>query len=181
MTTNRTIRSTGDDRRPATVPRFAFPALAAAALIFCGCGADDSEAAPAATSAAPTSPANEVGGVAVSLDEYVVDAPTGLAAGSATLSVVNDGTENHQLTIVAAESYEALPQRENGSIEMEQIDPAAVVVSTGPFFAGFAAEQVDVDLDPGTYVFFCNIQSFSGEKSHAGLGQWLVVDVTGAG
>jgi hypothetical protein len=81
------------------------------------------------------------------------------------------------LTIVAAESYESLPRRENGSIEMEKVDPLLVATVTEPLFAGFPAEQVSVDLEPGSYVFFCNIQSFTGDKSHAGLGQRLVVTV----
>jgi hypothetical protein len=152
--------------------RFGAAASVAVALLAGGCGTDD----PVSASGADPEAVDDKG-VAISLDEYVVAGPSELDAGTVTFDIANDGSENHQLSIVATESYEALPRRENGSVELDKLEPASLVVSTEPFFAGFPTDPLTVDLQPGTYLFFCNLQSFVGDKSHVGLGQQLVVTV----
>ena len=116
--------------------------------------------------------------VAISLDEWNVIGPTRLDAGTVTLAVENDGTMNHQLSIVAADTYSSLPLRENGSVVIEDIDDSRVLLVTEALFAGFPAEPSTVELEAGTYVFFCALQSLSGDESHARLGQQRVVTVT---
>ena len=150
--------------------------LATVALLSAGCGDDDSDAAPAASSDQAVE-AVDVSDVAVSLVEWDIVAPAKLEAGTLTLAVENDGTQNHQLTIVAAESYESLPLRDDGSVKIEELDSSRVAVATEPLFAGFPAEAVTVDLEPGTYVFFCNLQSEFTDESHVGVGQRLEVAV----
>lgn len=150
--------------------------LAAVALISGGCGDDDSDAEPAASSD-QAAEAVGVSDVLVSLVEWDIVAPATLDAGTLTLAVENDGSMNHQLTIVAAESYESLPLRDDGSVKIEELDSSRVAVATEPLFAGFPAETFAVDLEPGTYVFFCNLQSEFTNESHVGVGQRLKVAV----
>jgi hypothetical protein len=151
--------------------------VATVVLVSGGCGDDDSDAAPAASSD-QASEAVDVSDVEVSLFQGGIVAPAKLDAGTLTLAVKNDGSQNHQLTIVAAESYESLPLRDNGSVKIEELDPLLVAVATEPLFAGFPAEPFTVDLEPGTYVFFCNLQSVSGDNSHiVAFGQRLEVAV----
>lgn len=164
-TAPRVFRASWSGRVGAT--RWPAAVLVAVMLTTGGCGDDSGDAAAEALEAA----------VELSLDEYVVDGPTRFEAGAVTLAIKNDGSENHQLTIVATESYETLPLRENGSVEIEKLEPGSLIESTEPLFAGFPAESVTVDLEPGTYLFFCNLQSFVGDKSHVGLGQRVLVTV----
>ena len=117
-------------------------------------------------------------GVPIALEEWNVVGPTQLDAGTVMLAVENDGTMNHQLSIVAAETYESLPRRENGSVITEELDTSQVVLVTEAVFAGFPAETFEVELGTGTYVFFCAFQSSSGGESHARLGQRRLVTVT---
>jgi hypothetical protein len=154
--------------------RFGAAASLAVGLLAGGCGTDGAESASGAD---PDAVDDKDQAVEITLDEYVVSGPSELDAGSVTFDIANDGSENHQLSIVATESYEALPRRENGSVELDKLEPTSLVVSTDPYFAGFPTDPLTVDLQPGTYLFFCNLQSFVGDKSHVGLGQRLVVTV----
>ena len=94
-----------------------------------------------------------------------------------TLGVENAGTMNHQLSVVAAESYESLPLRDDGSVKLEELESSQVVLVTEPLFPGFPAESFEVDLEPGSYVFLCNLQSEFTSESHVGLGQRREVTV----
>ena len=90
----------------------------------------------------------------------------------------HDGTENHQLSIVAADSYESLPRRENGSVDTGELDASQVLLVTESLFAGFPPETFTVDIEAGTYLLFCALQSFSGNESHVRLGQRTMVTVS---
>lgn len=157
------LDSTPSNRRVRYLWSLLIPAFVTA------CAADTSDTAPG--------PATSFESVTVALDEFVVIGPTELDAGEVTLAVENEGTENHQLSIVAAESYEALPRRENGSVDTEKVDASRVLLATEPLFAGFPAESFTIEIEPGTYVFFCALQSFVGDESHVRLGQRSIVTV----
>lgn len=117
-------------------------------------------------------------GIAIALDEFVVIGPSEFDSGTVTLAIENDGTMNHQLSIVAAQSYESLPLRENGSVATEELETSQILFVTEPLFAGFPPETFTVEFDAGTYLFFCALQSFSGDESHARLGQRKIVTVS---
>ena len=156
-------------------------------VLVTACGSDTSQTSIAS---APTlesgtappdvkvDPEGEGQGVPIVFEEWNVIGPTQIETGTVALAVKNEGTMNHQLSIVAAETYESLPRRENGSVITEELDTSQVVLVTEALFAGFPAETFEVELETGTYVFFCAFQSSSGGESHVGLGQRRIVTVT---
>jgi hypothetical protein len=165
--------------------------LSLLALLAAACG--DSESEPAATdapttTAAPdtteapevTEPAEEPGDdapagevVEVELVEWAVNAPAEITGGTVSFNVTNIGENSHEFTIVRGESYESLPLLGNGAV-----DEAALgddfLGRTETFDAG-STITATFDLEPGSYVFLCNI-SF-GPNSHAKAGQVLSVTV----
>lgn len=133
-------------------------------------------AAPDETQAPATTEAMSEDAVAVSLVEWVVDAPTELAAGTVELAISNDGEFPHQFTVIRAESYDALPKNELGTVLIDELEEGQVVVgAVEPFDAG-TSQSLTVDLEAGNYVFLCNIEF--GPNSHAGNGQTLDVSVS---
>ena len=165
--------------------RYLWSALIPMLVTACATDTSDGSAASATTIESSTAepdvsgdPEGQGQGVAIALDEWNVIGPDQIDVGTITLAIENDGTMNHQLSIVAADSYESLPRRENGSVITEELDTSQVLLVTEPLFAGFAAETFTVDLETGTYLFFCALQSFSGDESHARLGQRKVVTVS---
>lgn len=112
--------------------------------------------------------------VQVELDEWVVDAPAEYDAGSVTFEVANAGTFTHELVVIRGESYESLPLAANGSVIEEDLLEGALVGRT-PRIATGDSETLTVDLEPGAYVFLCNI--VAGPSSHAAQGQRLAVRV----
>lgn len=111
--------------------------------------------------------------VPVSLFEWAVDAPTEIAGGTVTFEVSNIGEFSHEFAIARGDSYETLPLLGNGAVDEEALgaDWLGRTDRIGP------EEQVTIsfDLEPGNYVFLCNIQS--GPNSHASQGQVLSVTV----
>jgi hypothetical protein len=112
--------------------------------------------------------------VDVELDEWVVEAPTEYPAGPVTFEVANGGTFTHELVVVRGDSYESLPLAANGSVIEEDLPEGALVGRT-PRIATGDSETLTVDLEPGAYVFLCNI--VAGPSSHAAQGQRLGVRV----
>ncbi len=132
-------------------------------------------AAPADVAAAPaeTGPADTAapsGAVAVTMVEWAVEAPIEIAAGTVTFDVTNGGSFPHHFAIARGDSYEDLPMSVGGAIDE---------VGLGDDYLGKTAnlqsdqtETIEFDLEPGIYVFFCNI---AGSVSHAAQGQVLSV------
>lgn len=163
-------------------------------LTACGGGSDDatnaapSSEAPTDTepppeSAAPveTEPAADTtvappsapdGAVSVGLVEWAIETDLEVTAGTVTFDVSNNGDFPHHFAIARGNSYEELPQSGGGAIDE---------VALGDDFIGRTvnlrsgqSEIIEFDLDPGNYVFFCNI---AGSVSHAAQGQVLAVTV----
>lgn len=136
-----------------------------------------SEPDPVATEAPVTTdaivPAEQVGNVVeVSLAEWAVDAPAELAPGIVTFNVTNGGDFPHHFAIARGDSYETLPQIGGGAID-EATLAADFLGRTSNLQTG-TTETIEFDLEPGNYVFFCNI---AGTVSHAAQGQVLSVVV----
>jgi uncharacterized cupredoxin-like copper-binding protein len=132
--------------------------------------------APAGSPAAATS-------VGVTLQEVaVVPETTDIPAGTVTLEVENIGPAlAHELVVVRTDlPADGLPTNEDGSFdedgegvevvgELEEIEPGTSGILT-------------VDLEPGHYVFLCNVvQDEGGEPfSHYQQGMRVDVEVDGA-
>lgn len=129
--------------------------------------------APPAETEAPTETTAPSTDVAVSLVEWAIETPAEVAAGIVTFDVSNVGSFPHHFAIARGDSYEDLPMSGGGAI-----DEAALADD----FLGRTAnlqvgetETIEFDLEPGNYVFFCNI---AGTVSHAAQGQVLSVTVS---
>ena len=126
-------------------------------------------ASPEVTTTAPADDA-----VAVVLDEFTIETGTTLAAGPVSFSIDNVGEFPHQFTVVRGDSYETLPQTANGAVDEEALDAGAIIGASDRVASGETAD-LTVELEPGNYVFYCNIAI--GPNSHAGRGQVLSVTV----
>ena len=113
------------------------------------------------------------GAVDVELGEWFVDTPDTLDAGTYTFAVTNVGENPHAFAIVEGNSYEELPQLDNGAIDTDVLGDA-FLGSTDPLQSGLDVE-IEFELEAGNYVFFCPIQF--GPNSHAAAGQVLSVTV----
>lgn len=114
-------------------------------------------------------------GIAVSLTEWALDAPTSFAGGEVTFTAANDGNFPHELAIARGDSYETLPLLANGAVDEAALG-ADFLGRTDRIESGATAD-LTVTLEPGNYVLLCNIQA--GPNSHAAAGQVLSVTVEG--
>ncbi len=109
----------------------------------------------------------------MSLVEWAIETGDALSAGTVTFEVTNDGEFPHEFGITRGTTYEELPLLGKGAIDEDALG-ADVLGKTERLEAG-AATTIEFDLEPGTYVFFCNITA--GPNSHAANGQVLSVTV----
>ena len=146
--------------------------------------------APATTEAPPTteapttttttenpSTAEAVGeNVAVTLSEFVIDTADTFTAGEVTFDVANDAASefNHEFAVIAAATYEELPKLGNGAVDEEALAEGQFLGRTAVLEPG-ETETITFDLEPGNYLFICNINF--GPNSHAANGQMLAVTV----
>jgi hypothetical protein len=132
-----------------------------------------SVAADAPVTTEPIIPAEQIGDIVeVSLAEWAVVSPAELAPGVITFNVTNDGDFPHHFAVARGDSYETLPQIGGGAID-EATLAADFLGQTSNIQSG-GTETIEFDLEPGNYVFFCNI---AGSVSHAAQGQVLSVTV----
>jgi uncharacterized cupredoxin-like copper-binding protein len=97
------------------------------------------------------------GDIDVSLGEWVVTPdPASASSGDITFKATNGGTETHEMVIMRAESAAALPTDADGAVD-ESAMPAADVIGEIEDIEAGASGEVTFDLEPGTYVIFCNI------------------------
>lgn len=129
---------------------------------------------PPATEPPASEPAPPVAdGVPVNLVEWAVETESSLPAGPTTFAVTNGGNFPHEFGIARGPSYEELPLFDNGGIDEETLGDD-FLGKTETIDPG-GATTIDFELEPGTYVFFCNI--IVGPNSHAAQGQVLTVTV----
>lgn len=190
--TSRSISRTASLRRSATV------VLLTLALIATGCGgsddaaevatATDDVAADAGASTTSDFDANDTSiledteggdvqvvnsGTPVDLFEWGLAAPAIIDSGEVLFSITNSGSFNHELAIARGTSYESLPLLANGAVDEAALG-ADFIGRTETFGGGITIEQPFL-LEPGDYVFFCNIAV--GPNSHAANGQVQSVTV----
>ena len=103
--------------------------------------------------------------VNVRLQEYtMLVAPTSVKAGKVTFEIKNAGTMTHEMVLVRAPNVEALPrvtvatsERAVGDVDEDAI-PEADKPGEAEVEKGKTVEK-SIDLTPGTYVMFCNIDT----------------------
>lgn len=178
--------------------------LAATSLTLAACGSSKSAAtdpattqkastattvkAATATTAAPASggatTAGAAGGattagaatgaaVAVSLKEWSIESAA-VKAGAVTFDIKNVGSFPHELEIIKADNFVALPKDSGGAVDETKLADGAIVGKTR--LENGATGKLNVTLAAGTYVFVCNLGA--GANSHAAKGQHIDVTVS---
>jgi hypothetical protein len=147
------------------------------------------ETAPAATTPAETTPPDggdtvpttdgEIGapaeGIAASLVEWAIEAPTEYVAGEVTFTATNNGNFPHEFVVIQGESYESLPLAEGGAVIEDDLPTGALLGRTARIGGG-SSDELTVTLAPGNYVLLCNLGG--GAQNHAGRGQRLDISVS---
>jgi plastocyanin len=133
---------------------FATRGLLALALIF-ALGACSDNAPPEEDSDAP--PAVEDNVVDVDLQEWaVVPDQTTAPVGEVIINIQNIGEETHEFVVVRTDlGFRDLPTVADGSVDEE--GEGIEAVDEVEDIASGTTEELTVDLDAGSYVFFCNV------------------------
>ena len=88
--------------------------------------------------------------------DFHISAPAELRAGKLLLRVKNEGPDRHELIIVPSHAA-ALPLRPDGFTVDEEAVEAQEPGSLEPGAPG-SVRYLAVDLAPGRYTFFCNME-----------------------
>lgn len=112
--------------------------------------------------------------VKVKLFEFQVKPkPKSIAAGKIKFVAKNIGTEDHEMVIVKGDDAAALPVDADGAVDESQIDEADLPGEIEEFAKG-KTEKKSFNLEPGTYILFCNItdEEEDGPLSHFAEGMY---------
>jgi uncharacterized cupredoxin-like copper-binding protein len=102
---------------------------------------------------------------AVTERDFHISAPATLKAGRYSFAVHNEGSTDHELILVRAQPG-GLPLRPDGLTVDEESLEADEPGSLAPGNPG-AVRPLTVDLAPGRYVFFCNMEGHFMAGMHA--------------
>lgn len=101
----------------------------------------------------------------VTLDEYrILPEADELTAGPTRFRAVNSGKKPHEMYVAAARSLEALPLKKNGSIDTEKLDEENRLLGELEGVPSGRSCDLELDLEVGTYVLFCNIRERTDGK-----------------
>jgi uncharacterized cupredoxin-like copper-binding protein len=116
--------------------------------------------------------------VSVQLSEYKVNPDVVTKkAGKIEFDVENKGGTTHEFVIVRANDAAALPGNADGSVDEEKVaddDSIGEIEDIAPK----ATEKASFDLEPGRYVFFCNVVDDSVKPPLSHFGQGMHVSFT---
>lgn len=121
--------------------------------------AGDSEAVeePSEVGTEEPSDAAVAADVTVVLGEWIVEpTPTSAAAGELTFIADNGGGLDHEMVVVRADDPADLPTDADGAVDEEQITEDDFIGEIEEFPSG-EQRTATFDMDPGSYVLFCNI------------------------
>jgi uncharacterized cupredoxin-like copper-binding protein len=89
----------------------------------------------------------------ISQRDFKIKAPRTLPEGQVDLEVYNRGPDDHELIVVRGSGR--LPRRSDGlTIDEDALDPETV----GALEPGLGERDLALDLRPGRYEMFCNMQ-----------------------
>ena len=94
--------------------------------------------------------------VRVDVRDFRVSAPAEVAAGDLEIEARNLGPDTHELLVARFDSAQDLPLRHDAITVDEARFEDRTAGAAEPFLAG-TSEEFAVHLDPGRYVFFCNM------------------------
>ena len=125
--------------------------LGLALIVAAACDDDDDNGETPAVGETPATAATTVD---VSLVEFAVNpAQAAAEAGTLTFAASNDGAIPHRFLVIKTDlALDALPTA-NAQADEAQLDVRASI----PDFNAGVTEEVDVDLEPGSYVLICNV------------------------
>jgi hypothetical protein len=131
----------GDDvmRRSALRPISAVGMVLALVTLGVSCGGDDN------------------GKIGIELQEFKVIPDDDTAkTGKVEFEVENVGGTTHEFVVVRAKDAAGLPTKADGSVDEEQLEPENQIGELEDLEPK-AKESTSFDLDPGSYVLFCNV------------------------
>jgi uncharacterized cupredoxin-like copper-binding protein len=143
-----------------------FSAVLLIALMGASCSSDSST-----PPAGGTTTTGAAGGSVVTAGEKEFEIsldPTEVAAGDVTFEITNNGTTVHEFVVVATDlAPDALPTADDGTVDEEGagIEPVDEVED----IAVGATENLDVPLEAGNYVAFCNLPAHYSQGMHTGF------------
>lgn len=117
----------------------------------------------------------------VTLQEWaVLPESLSIPAGSVTINATNIGPmDPHELVVVRTDIPAGeLPTREDGSFDEDA--EGVEVIGEIEEFEVCATQSMTLDLEPGSYVFLCNLveEEEGALEAHYQLGMWIGVEVT---
>ncbi len=100
----------------------------------------------------------EDGEISATLDDYSITLNTSTSpSGSVTFDVENAATQIHEFVVARTDlAADALPTGDDGDVSEEGATDLEVIDEIEDVEPG-ATEQLDVTLEPGDYVLFCNL------------------------
>ncbi len=147
-------------RSSSSLLRHAHAAIAAALVcgLLAGCGSSH----PGRTAQSKV--------VQVTEEDFHIEAPSSLTAGRYTFRIHNEGATDHEF-IIAPTTNGTLPLRRDGLTVDEEAVESEEPGSLEPGSPG-AVRTLTVQLKPGRYIFFCNMEG----HYMAGMHHEVVVD-----
>ncbi|MCZ7535325.1 MAG: hypothetical protein M5T61_04860 [Acidimicrobiia bacterium] len=119
--------------------------------------------------------------VNATLDEYSVTLDTeAVTTGAVHIAAENIGDEPHEILVVEAGSPDDLPVGADNRVSEDDLPDGSLIGEIEAFPGGQTCDGT-FDLDPGTYVLFCNLVTSPGgiEVSHFMEGMATTLTVTG--
>src|SRR5262245_45404591 len=159
---------------PNLMRRIAGIAGAAVLIAACGPGASPAPTAGSLPTAAAGSSAGGGGAGTVAVTEVdgkITPATTTAAAGPVTFTITNNGTQTHEFVVIKTDlADDKLPTTADGN-EVDETATGVTVVDEVEEVAVGTPATLNVTLQPGNYVFICNI------PTHYGLGMHVAFTV----
>jgi len=159
--------------------RTAIALLLGGSLLLTACGSDDPEPADGTT---PTTEATTEAATdpTIVAEDFAFDGPDTWAAGPQSVTLENDGEEDHEMVLVGLDEGYTIDDVLTEIQENPEGDPPPWVQIVGGTFAkpGTTSEQpLKADLQPGTYTLVCFVPSKANDgQPHAALG--MVKEIT---
>jgi uncharacterized cupredoxin-like copper-binding protein len=138
--------------------RYAVACVAALfTLAMTACSSDSSSSAGASGS---------TGGIATTLKDFAITLGSSTApAGEVTFDISNEGPSTHEFVVVNSDlAPDKLPVSD-GEVEEDQLDSVGEQEDIAPS----TTAELTLNLEPGSYVVFCNVTGHYEAGMHTGL------------